>query len=113
MHSNNSGNRGGQLPPIRFEALAQALLARAESLVAAWLPGGTKRGHEYVCGSIRGGQGTSFSVNLTTGAWAEFGGDEKGGDLVSLYAEIHGLSMGKAAVQVARDEGLELSLIHI
>lgn len=107
MHSNKPGDGRAPLPPIRFEALAQALLARAESLVAAWLPGGTKRGHEYVCGSIRGGQGTSFSVNLTTGAWAEFGGDEKGGDLVSLYAEIHGLSMGKAAVQVARDEGLE------
>lgn len=107
MQSPNSGTGRGQLPPIRFEALADALLARAESLVSAWLPGGVKRGHEYVCASLFGGTGTSCSVNLSTGQWADFGTDQKGGDLISLYAEIHGLSMGKAAVQVARDEGLE------
>lgn len=107
MQSPNSGTGRGQLPPIRFEALADALLARAESLVAAWLPGGVKRGHEYVCGSLYGGTGTSCSINLVTGQWADFSTDQKGGDLISLYAEIHGLTMGKAAVQVARDEGLE------
>lgn len=83
------------------------MLARAESLVAQWLPGGVQRGHEYVCGSLSGGTGTSCSVNLQTGRWADFAADEKGNDLVSLYAAINGLSMGKAAVQVAREEGLE------
>lgn len=95
------------LPPIRFEPLAQALLARADTLIPAWLPGGHKNGHEWVCGSLSGGKGSSCSVNLTTGAWADFSTDEKGGDYTSLYAAIHGLTMGKAAVQVARDEGLE------
>lgn len=95
------------LPRIQFKALADALLARADTLVPAWLPGGAQRGHEYACGSLAGGKGDSCSVNLTTGAWADFSTDEKGGDLVSLYAAVHGLSMGKAAVQVARDEGLE------
>lgn len=107
MHSNNSGNRGGQLPPIRFEALADALLARAEHIVPAWLPGGHRNGHEWVCGSLQGGKGSSTSVNLVKGAWADFATGDQGGDLISLYAAIHGLSMGKAAVQVARDEGLE------
>lgn len=96
-----------RLPPIRFRELAEALLARAEQLVPAWLPGGTKRGHEYACGSVDGGEGTSCSVNLVTGAWADFATGEQGGDLVSLYAAAHGLDMGKAALQVARDEGLE------
>jgi len=95
------------LPPINFRALADALLARAEQLVAAWLPGGKKSGHEYKCAGLRGGKGHSCSVNLKTGAWADFATDENGGDLISLYAAIHGLEMGKAAVQVARDEGLE------
>src|SRR5690606_18906244 len=95
------------LPPINFTALAEALLARADNLVPDWLPGGHLNGHEWVCGSLSGGKGTSCSVNITTGAWADFAADEKGGDLVSLYAAIRGLSMGKAAVQVARDEGLE------
>jgi putative DNA primase/helicase len=96
-----------RLPPIRFRELAEALLARAEQLVPAWLPGGTKRGHEYACASVSGGEGTSCSVNLVTGAWADFATGEQGGDLLSLYAAAHGLSMGKAALQVARDEGLE------
>lgn len=95
------------LPPIRFTDLAAALLGHAEHLVGLWLPGGVKRGHEYVCGSLSGGAGTSTSVNLTNGKWADFASNEQGGDLLSLYAEIHGLSMSKAAVQVARENGLE------
>lgn len=95
------------LPPINFNALADALLSRAEQIVPAWLPGGRRAGHEWVCGGLHGGEGTSCSVNLHTGRWADFASDDKGGDLVSLYAAIHGLDQGKAAVAVARDEGLE------
>ena len=95
------------LPPIQFAALADALLSRAETLVPAWLPGGRRNGHEYVCGSLQGGSGSSLSVNMTTGQWADFASDERGGDLVGLYAACHGLTMGKAALTVARDEGLE------
>jgi predicted P-loop ATPase len=95
------------LPPIKFAALADALLARIESLVPQWLPGGVRRGHEYVCGSLSGGTGTSCSVNLVNGRWADFADDAKGNDLISLYAAIHDLGMGHAAVAVAREEGLE------
>ncbi len=97
----------GKLPPLNFEALADALLPDAADLVAAWLPGGAQRGHEYVCGSLAGGKGASCSVNLTTGEWADFSGDEKGRDLVSLYAKIHGLSNVRACVELARAKGLE------
>lgn len=94
-------------PPINFVALADALLSRADTLVAAWLPGGVQRGHEYVCASLSGGTGTSCSVNLVNGKWSDFANEDRGGDLVSLYAAINGLTMGKAAVQLAREEGLE------
>ncbi len=100
---------GGHLPPIHFGALAQALLSRADTLVPLWLPGGRARGHEYKCGSLGGGAGESCSVNLTTGKWADFAGDDsnRGLDLISLYAAIHGLTMAKAAIELARDLGLE------
>lgn len=98
---------GAPLPPIQFAALAEALLAQSDQLVPAWLPGGARVGHEYVCGSLSGGKGSSCSVNLTNGRWADFASDEQGGDLLSLYAAIHGLSQAKAAVRVAREEGLE------
>lgn len=95
------------LPPIRFQELADALLARADYYVPLWLPGGVIRGHEYVCAGLGGGEGSSCSVNLSSGKWADFASDERGGDLLSLYAAIHGLSQAKAAISVARDEGLE------
>lgn len=100
------------LPPIQFEALARALLARAHELVPNWCPGGVQRGHEYFCGSVQGGAGDSCAINLTSGKWCDFAGsdDDRGNDLISLYAAVNGFSrqeMGKAAVEVAREEGLE------
>jgi putative DNA primase/helicase len=102
---NNQGR--APLPPIKFDALAKELLQRAEALLEQWLPGGKRAGHEYQCGSVRGGEGSSCSVNINTGMWADFASGEKGGDLVSLYAASNDLSMGKAALQIARDYGLE------
>lgn len=95
------------LPPIQFSALAEALLDAAERLVPLWLPGGVFDGPEYRCGDLSGGHGHSCSVNWKTGAWADFATGEQGGDLISLYAAIHGLSNAKAAIQVAREEKLE------
>lgn len=96
-----------ELPPLNYAALAAELLPRAEELVTAWLPGGKRVGHEWQCGSLAGGKGSSCSVNLVNGAWADFASDEKGNDLLSLYAAIHGLKMAKACVELARAEGLE------
>ncbi len=90
---------------IDFVDLAAALLQRADSLVPQWLPGGHQRGAEWVCGDLSGGAGESCSVNLTTGRWGDFSGDDKGGDLISLYAAIHGLNNGQAAKAIQRDLG--------
>lgn len=102
-----SEHSSSKLPPINYTALNEALRSRSEELVSAWLPGGTRRGHEYVCADLSGGNGSSTSVNLNTGAWADFAGDDKGSDLLSLYAAIHNLSQSQAALAVAREEGLE------
>jgi len=91
---------------IDFAALAAALLPMADTLVPQWLPGGTRRGHEYQCADLCGGTGSSCSVNLNTGQWADFAGDDRGPDLVSLYAAVHGLKPGAAAVQLAHEHGL-------
>ena len=98
----------GKLPPIKFEALGDALLSMAATLVPQWCPGGVQRGHEYVCGSVQGGSGDSCAINLTTGKWADFAGDQRGNDLIGLYMACYSLaSMGAAALQVARELGLE------
>lgn len=81
---------------LDFNALAQRLLLGSETLVPQWLPGGRRRGHEWVCGDLGGSEGDSCSVNLLSGRWADFATGDKGGDLISLYAAIHEISMGDA-----------------
>lgn len=95
------------LPPINFKALADALLPMVDTLVPQWLPGGHRNGPEWKCGSLAGEAGSSCSVNMVTGQWADFASDDRGTDLLSLYAAIQCQSMATAAVQIARQLGLE------
>lgn len=102
--------RQQQQQPIDFAELADALLSRAETLVPQWLPGGSRRGAEWVCGGLSGGAGHSCSVNLLTGRWADFSGDEVGGDLISLYAAVRGVRQGAAARELQQDMGWQAPL---
>lgn len=86
---------------LDFEGLAATLLPRAGELLTQWLPGGKPVGHEYVCGSLLGGPGDSCKVNMNTGLWQDFATGEKGGDLISLYAQINNIKNGDAAKQLA------------
>ena len=81
---------------LDFEGLSQTLLYQVRSMLPEWLPGGRVMGNEYVCGDIMGGPGNSMKVNITSGRWADFSTDQKGGDLISLYAAIHNLGNGDA-----------------
>lgn len=105
LGSRAHGRHGG---PVDFAALAAALLERADTLVPQWLRGGKRRGHEWVCGNLAGDEGDSCSVNLTTGRWADFSSDEKGGDLVSLYAAIEGINNGQAAHALMQQLGWQV-----
>lgn len=86
---------------IDFEGLAEYLLHKCNQFLPSWLPGGRLVGREYVCGGVRGGPGDSFKVNTQTGRWAEFAGDLKGGDLISLYAAMQGIDQGESAKRLA------------
>ncbi|MDP3228501.1 MAG: VapE family protein [Acidovorax sp.] len=101
------------LPPINFAALAHALLQRIDTLVPHWLSGGALKsnGTEYFVNSVwRTEKTPSLSVRMKgekAGQWQDHGGSHAGGDLISLYAAIHGMDNGAAAVQLAREHGLE------
>lgn len=97
--------------PIDFVGLAQALLDRAHTLVPQWLPNGFERAGRWYCGDFDGGEGESANVNLKTGQWIDNGGtdDDRGGDLISLYARIRGLNNGQAARELMEDLGWERS----
>lgn len=86
---------------MEAKKLNEILLAQLPGLLSHWLPGGKLNGREYRCGSIRGEPGNSLSVNIQSGVWKDFADQSiKGGDLISLYAAIHGLSNGDAIKQL-------------
>lgn len=88
---------------IDFKRIASLALAAADTLVPQWLPDGKRSGAEWCAlNPTRGdGKAGSFSVNLASGVWADFATGDKGGDLVSLYAYLHGLNQGEAGRAVA------------
>ena len=111
MTGRPGGSNKEPLPPINFKDLNAALLRNASALVEAWLPDGKHNGNEYVVHSPwRSEKTPSLSVCVSgarAGKWADFGGDKAGNDLVSLYAALHGMGEGEAAVELARQHGLE------
>lgn len=94
---------------IDFAAVAAAALSAAERLVPQWLPAGRRNGHEWVAPNPTRSDrhAGSFSVNLTTGAWADFATGDKGGDLVALRAFLSGQTQLQAAREIAEDLRLD------
>lgn len=97
---------------MNFDGLNHKLLPNASSLLVDWLPGGKIAGSEYEAATLWGGKGKSVKVNIKTGKWAEFAGDEKGTDLVSLYAAIKGLSQRDAYIALGGESDSSPSLRH-
>jgi predicted P-loop ATPase len=89
--------------------VADAALASLDSLLAEWLPGGRREGHEYKATNPTRADSRigSFSINVNTGAWADFATDDKGGDAISLYAYLQGIEQLAAAKYLADKLGIQ------
>jgi hypothetical protein len=93
---------------IDFRAINCAAIQALPVLLVRWLPDGRQHGREYVArnptrNDRRAG---SFSINITTGVWADFARGERGGDVVSLYAYLRGIRQGAAARELASTLGI-------
>lgn len=88
---------------VDFKQIASAALGQLSSLVSGWLPDGKKAGHEWKARNPTRSDTKpgSFSINLNTGVWSDFATGESGGDAISLYAYLHGLSPLESAKEVA------------
>lgn len=95
--------------PIDFGRLAQALLQQVDTLLARWLPNGVERNDRWYVGDFDGQAGESANVNMRTGQWIDNAApdEEKGGDLISLYARVHNMNNGQAARELMRELGWE------
>ena len=49
----------------------------------------------------------SFAINVRSGAWADFATNDVGGDIISFYAYIHGMSQIDAAHALASELGVD------
>lgn len=76
------------------------------SFILEIFPNAKKRGRDYVIGNIKGDAGDSLTIFTDTGKWKDFATGE-GGDLISAYAHIRGLSQGKAFEELAKRYGVD------
>ncbi len=98
-------------PKLPFREIADAALRRAEELVPRWLPDGHRVVAEWKATNPRrvDNHVGSFSVNLHKGIWADFACDDKGADLVSLYAYLFcNDDQGHAAHELAESLGVAM-----
>lgn len=89
--------------------LGDKLAERAEEFVVPLLPNGKRVGSDWAVGSIGGEAGNSLKISLTNGKWKDFANDEKGGDLLDLYAAVKGIALGKAMRECASWLGIEVT----
>lgn len=78
------------MAPIDIATIKAEFLPHLEGFCHQHLPGGKRRGREWVCGSPAGEPGGSMSVCLRgakAGVWRDFSSGE-GGDAISLVAEV-------------------------
>lgn len=93
---------------IDFSAINSVALRSLPDLLGRWLPGGARSGQEYTVRNPRRGDRNigNFKINLSTGKWADFAADAKGGDVISLAAYLFGLRQIEAAKKLGEMFGL-------
>ncbi len=94
---------------VDFATLNACAIARSRVLLRQWLPDGVERAGEYIARNPRRAdrRAGSFKVNVSSGRWADFATGDGGGDLISLFAYLRGLSQIDAARQLAAMLGIE------
>lgn len=89
---------------VDFEKL-NAIANSDEALLMKLLPNAIKRGNELVCGDIYGSKGESFSYNIKSGLWADFGTQTSGASVIDLVRQREGVSYKEAAEMVDKELG--------
>lgn len=89
--------------------LAARLAQDPEAVCRLLLPAGKKTGSEWRAGSVFGDAGESLGVHLTgvkAGVWKDFSADERGGDLIDLWAASRSIPLAEALREVKAHLGV-------
>jgi hypothetical protein len=91
-----------------YDLIRGASLRSLPLIVLRWLPDGRREGQEWVARNPKRSDRHlgSFKINLKTGQWADFATGDKGGDVISLAAYLHGLTQSAAAGKISEMLGL-------
>jgi hypothetical protein len=94
---------------IDFGKVNRVAIGALPDLLALWLPGGLRRGDEYLALNPRRADrhAGSFRINVKSGKWADFATADRGGDVVSLYAYLKNIDQVAAAIAVACAVGVD------
>ena len=95
------------MPKIDFKAINESVLAQYPGILQSWLPDGEiKAGRYHALNPTRPDEKKgSFSIEISSGLWADFATTDSGNDPISLYAYINTLSMGDAAKALDNGHG--------
>ena len=87
---------------IDYDHVKQKAIPHTLALLNRILPGGKIQGQEYVALNPRRYDRTldSFRFNTRTGKWQDFATEDKGGDIISLWAYVRGISQSAAAREI-------------
>ena len=89
---------------INFREVKDALKGYEDSILRQLLPNGRKENNEYVAlNPTRADKKLgSFRINTRSWKWADFSSNDKGGDIISLYAYIRAVNQLTAAKELLR-----------
>lgn len=94
---------------MRAAEIGQRLAQQAETVAAYLLPGGKRKGREWLAGNVSGEAGQSLKVTLDghhAGCWRDYATDEHG-DLLDLWAAARRLTIAEAMAEAQRWAGIE------
>ncbi|WP_338406683.1 AAA family ATPase [Wolbachia endosymbiont (group A) of Longitarsus flavicornis] len=107
--------KNGHYKPLEEKKqLKDQLLLNIRSCLSYLLPKGTFRGDKFYVGDVQGNRGKSMVVELTgskAGLWKDFEKDE-GGDIIDLWAAVHGRSVRTEFPEVMASIGEWLGKKH-
>ena len=92
---------------INFSLVKNSLRGHEYTVLCQLLPNGKKEGNEYiVLNPTRNDKNLgSFRINTRTWKWADFATNDRGGDIISLYAYIKGINQLTAAQELIKTIG--------
>jgi len=91
-----------------FRAVNDAARGQIRALVERWLTTTRMSGDNLMAlNPTREDRNIgSFSINTRTGLWADFATGDRGGDIISFYAYLHGVTQIEAVREVAKILGV-------